>query len=147
MSAAGAFTVDPWGLTEHGFDLAGQARAESVFALSNGHIGLRGNLDEGEPNGLAGTYLNSFYEVIPLPSAEPAYGTPEATQEEIIGAAKAARIHDFIRALPDGYRSMVGERGRPVCCEDEAGVVERRAWWLVCRGGGGCETGRGGYCC
>ena len=45
------------------------AQTESVFALSNGHIGLRGNLDEGEPHGLPGTYLNSFYELRPLPYA------------------------------------------------------------------------------
>ena len=47
-----------------------------MFALSNGHIGLRGNLDEGEPNGLPGTYLNSFYELRPLPYAEAGYGYP-----------------------------------------------------------------------
>ena len=41
------------------------AQTESVFALSNGHIGLRGNLDEGEPHGLPGTYLNGFYELAP----------------------------------------------------------------------------------
>ena len=53
---------------------------ESVFALSNGHIGLRGNLDEGEPHGLPGTYLNSFYELRPLPYAEAGYGYPESGQ-------------------------------------------------------------------
>src|SRR6202022_656436 len=40
----------------------------------------RGNLDEGEPHGLPGTYLNSFYEVRPLPYAEAGYGYPEAGQ-------------------------------------------------------------------
>ncbi len=40
-----------------------------------------------------------------------AYGKPGAAQEEIIAAAKAASIHDFIESLPDGYASMVGERG------------------------------------
>ena len=39
------------------------------------------------------------------------YGRPEATQEEIIAAAKAARIHDFIESLPSGYDEWVGERG------------------------------------
>jgi ABC-type multidrug transport system fused ATPase/permease subunit len=39
------------------------------------------------------------------------YGRPEASQEEIIEAAKAAQIHDFIMSLPDGYDSWVGERG------------------------------------
>jgi ATP-binding cassette subfamily B protein len=41
-----------------------------------------------------------------------AYGRPEASREEIIAAAKAARAHDFILRLPDGYDSLVGERGQ-----------------------------------
>jgi ATP-binding cassette subfamily B protein len=40
-----------------------------------------------------------------------AYGRPGATREEVEQAAKLARIHDFIEGLPDGYQSMVGERG------------------------------------
>ncbi|MCK0139077.1 ABC transporter ATP-binding protein/permease [Aliiroseovarius sp. F47248L] len=40
-----------------------------------------------------------------------AYGRPEASREEVEGAAKAARIHDFIMSLPDGYDTQVGERG------------------------------------
>ncbi len=40
-----------------------------------------------------------------------AYGAPGASPGEIENAAKLARIHDFIMALPDGYQSMVGERG------------------------------------
>jgi len=40
-----------------------------------------------------------------------AYGKANATEEEIIAAAKAARIHDFIARLPEGYESKVGERG------------------------------------
>ena len=40
-----------------------------------------------------------------------AYGRPEATEEEIVAAAKAAQIHEYIESLPDGYDTMVGERG------------------------------------
>ncbi|MCE6961696.1 ABC transporter ATP-binding protein/permease [Cereibacter sphaeroides] len=40
-----------------------------------------------------------------------AYGRPEATPEEVEAAARAAKIHDFITRLPDGYRTTVGERG------------------------------------
>nr|WP_326186414.1 ABC transporter ATP-binding protein [uncultured Oscillibacter sp.] len=39
------------------------------------------------------------------------FGRPDATEEEIIAAARAARCHDFIMALPDGYDTMVGEGG------------------------------------
>ena len=40
-----------------------------------------------------------------------AYGRPEASEEEIVEAAKRAQAHEFIMAMPDGYRSQVGERG------------------------------------
>ena len=75
-----AFPVEPWCVRETRLDLDVLAQSESVFALSNGHIGLRGNLDEGEPHGLPGTYLNSFYELRPLPYAEAGYGFPESGQ-------------------------------------------------------------------
>ena len=74
------FAVEPWSLRETGLDLGVLAQAESVFALANGHIGLRANLDEGEPFGVPGTYLNSFYELRPLPHAEGGYGYPESGQ-------------------------------------------------------------------
>jgi ATP-binding cassette subfamily B protein len=41
-----------------------------------------------------------------------AYGRPDASFEEIMAAARAARAHDFILRLPDGYDSVVGERGQ-----------------------------------
>ena len=75
-----AFAVEPWAVRETELDLDRLAQTESVFALANGHIGLRGNLDEGEPFGLPGTYLDGFYEVRPLPYAEAGYGYPEAGQ-------------------------------------------------------------------
>jgi ATP-binding cassette subfamily B protein len=39
------------------------------------------------------------------------YGRPDATHEQIVAVARAAQIHEFIESLPDGYRTMVGERG------------------------------------
>ena len=57
----GTFPVEPWHVRETALNLDRIAQTESLFALSNGHIGLRGNLEEGEPHGLPGTYLNGFY--------------------------------------------------------------------------------------
>jgi alpha,alpha-trehalose phosphorylase len=74
------FAVEPWQLRERSLDLSFLPQTESVFALSNGHIGVRANLDEGEPLSLPGTYLNGFHELRPLPYAEIAYGQPESGQ-------------------------------------------------------------------
>lgn len=52
------------------------------------------------------TYL--FYETV---RANLLYGRPDATDAEIVAAAQAANIHDFIMSLPDGYDTVVGERG------------------------------------
>ncbi|HYB25805.1 MAG TPA: glycosyl hydrolase family 65 protein [Solirubrobacteraceae bacterium] len=83
MIGEDVFAVEPWSVTERELHLDLLAQTESIFALSNGHIGLRANLDEGEPAGSPGTFLNSFYEVRPLPYAESAYGNPEAGQTMI----------------------------------------------------------------
>jgi alpha,alpha-trehalose phosphorylase len=74
------FRVEPWSLHETALRLDVLAQTESLFALANGFLGVRGNLDEGEPHGIPGTYLNGFYELRPLPTAESQYGTPESGQ-------------------------------------------------------------------
>ncbi|BBZ18319.1 glycoside hydrolase family 65 protein [Mycolicibacterium gadium] len=80
MISGNNFIVEPWHIRETALDLSLLDESESLFALSNGHIGMRGNLEEGEPHGLPGTYLNSYYEVRPLPYAEAGFGYPEAGQ-------------------------------------------------------------------
>jgi alpha,alpha-trehalose phosphorylase len=75
-----AFPVEPWAVRETALQLDALAQTESLFALSNGHIGLRGNLDEGEPVGLPGSYLGGFYETRELPYAEAGFGYPESGQ-------------------------------------------------------------------
>ncbi|NLG54201.1 MAG: glycoside hydrolase family 65 protein [Rhodococcus sp.] len=74
------YEIAPWRLRWRGLDLDELRNTESTFALSNGHIGIRGTFEEGEPRGLPGTYLNGFYERRPLPYAEAGYGYPEDGQ-------------------------------------------------------------------
>jgi alpha,alpha-trehalose phosphorylase len=75
-----SIAIEPWSVRETALSMDHLARTESLFALSNGHIGVRGNLDEGEPHGMPGTYLNGVYERHPLPYAEVNYGAPESGQ-------------------------------------------------------------------
>ncbi|MFP5377255.1 MAG: glycoside hydrolase family 65 protein [Acidimicrobiia bacterium] len=72
-----------WCVREESLDLDALPVSESLFALSNGHLGLRGNLDEGEPFGVPGTFLNGLHELRPLPYAEAGYGYPESGQSVI----------------------------------------------------------------
>ncbi|MEN9783435.1 MAG: hypothetical protein RJA24_778 [Pseudomonadota bacterium] len=55
------------------------------------------------------------------------YGRPTASQDEAIAAAKAAHIHDFILSLPDGYNTMVGERGLKLSGGEKQRVAIARA--------------------
>ena len=56
-----------------------------------------------------------------------AYGRPDATHEEIIAAAQAAHIHEFVESLPQGYQSMVGERGLKLSGGEKQRVAIARA--------------------
>jgi ATP-binding cassette subfamily B protein len=56
-----------------------------------------------------------------------AYGRPDASYDEVIDAAKAAHIHEFIMALPDGYESAVGERGLKLSGGEKQRVAIARA--------------------
>ncbi|GAU65755.1 putative glucan phosphorylase [Streptomyces sp. NBRC 110611] len=78
-----SYAAEPWCLRETELSLEVLAQSESVFALANGHVGWRGNLDEGEPHGLPGAYLNGVHETHPLPYAEAGYGYPESGQTAI----------------------------------------------------------------
>ncbi len=56
-----------------------------------------------------------------------AYGRPGASREEMIAAARAASIHDFIESLPAGYQTMVGERGLKLSGGEKQRVAIARA--------------------
>jgi ABC-type transport system involved in Fe-S cluster assembly fused permease/ATPase subunit len=55
------------------------------------------------------------------------YGRPEAAREEVIAAAQAAHIHDFIESLPEGYEAKVGERGLKLSGGEKQRVAIARA--------------------
>jgi alpha,alpha-trehalose phosphorylase len=127
MISEDAFPVEPWQVRETKLDLKLLAQSESVFALSNGHIGLRGNLDEGEPYGLPGTYLNSFYEVRPLPYAEAGYGYPEAGQTVVdVTNGKIMRLFVDDEPFDVRYGELIDHER---VLDLRAGTLTRRAHW------------------
>jgi alpha,alpha-trehalose phosphorylase len=123
-----AFVVEPWAIRETALDLDRLAQTESVFALANGHLGLRANLDEGEPFGLPGTYLAGFYEVRPLPYAEAGYGYPEDGQT-VVNVTNGKLIRLLVEDEPFDVR--YGElRKHERVLDLRAGVLRRTAEWV-----------------
>jgi alpha,alpha-trehalose phosphorylase len=128
MIEQSAFSVEPWALRETELDLDRLAQSESIFALANGHLGLRGNLDEGEPHGLPGTYVNGVYEVRPLPHAEPAYSDPEAGQT-IVNVTNGKIIRLLLEDEPFDVR--YGElRSHERVLDLRAGLLRRTVEWV-----------------
>lgn len=122
-----AFRVSPWTLCETDLHLDILAQTESVFALSNGHIGVRGNLDEGEPHGLPGTYLNGVYELHPLPYAEISYGLPESGQT-MVNVSNGKIIRLLVDDEPFDVRYGTLHSHERVL-DMRAGTLKRTAEW------------------
>ena len=121
------FTVEPWIVREPALDMESLGVTETVFALSNGHIGLRGNLDEGEPHATPGTYLNSFYERRPLPYAEGGYGYPESGQT-IINVTNGKIIRLLVDDEPFDLRYGQLHRHQRVL-DMQSGTLTREVQW------------------
>ncbi len=133
MIAHPAFAVEPWSVRETELDLDVLAQTESVLALANGHIGLRGNLDEGEPFGLPGTYLNSFYELRPLPYAEGGFGYPESGQTLVnVTDGKIIRLLVDDEPFDVRYGQLLSHERE---LDLRAGVLLRRVDWRSPAGG------------
>ncbi|MFF4056383.1 glycoside hydrolase family 65 protein [Streptomyces sp. NPDC001668] len=123
-----SYTVEPWAVRETSLNLDVLAQSESVFALSNGHVGWRGNLDEGEPHGLPGSYLNGVHELHPLPYAEAGYGYPESGQTAInVTNGKIVRLLVDDEPFDLRYgRLVTHERTLDL----RRGVLERSCEWI-----------------
>jgi alpha,alpha-trehalose phosphorylase len=123
-----AYTVEPWVVRERALPTDLLASSESIFALSNGHIGLRGNLDEGEPYGVPGSYLNGFFELHPLPYAEAGYGFPESGQT-IVNVTNGKLVRLLVDDEPFDVR--YGElRSHERVLDLQEGVLRREVEWV-----------------
>jgi alpha,alpha-trehalose phosphorylase len=122
-----SFHVEPWSLHETTLDLDVLAQAESLFALSNGFLGVRGNLDEGEPFGIPGTYLNGVFELRPLPLGESQYGAPESSQS-LVNVTNGKLLRLLVDDEPFDVRTgqlLAHER----VLDFRAGTLRRRTEW------------------
>ncbi len=71
MNGAETLVAEPWRLVQRVVDFTDLGKAESLFALSNGHLGVRGNFDEGDPYGTPGRISTLFMSSGHCPKRKP----------------------------------------------------------------------------
>lgn len=81
------YPFNEWEIIEETFDVESNLQDETIFALGNGYIGMRGNFEEGysgpSETSVNGTYINGFYESEPIEYGEDAYGYARYSQTMI----------------------------------------------------------------
>ena len=130
------YPVEPWALRETAFDPAGSARSETVFALGNGYLGMRGAFEEGlDPaagSSVRGTYLNGFYEAGSIRYPEDAYGLARKSQT-LLNVTDALGVELRV----DGERFSMSDgrlEGYERTLDFRRGVLERSLTWVSPRG-------------
>ncbi len=119
--------MDPWRLVERGFEPERIPLSESLFALSNGYLGVRGSLEEADSTHAPGTFINGFYETWRINYPEEAFGLP-ALGQSIVTLPDATAITLYVDGEP-----MRLTRGRVLSHEREldmqSGLLRRQVEW------------------
>jgi alpha,alpha-trehalose phosphorylase len=93
------FPTDEWRIVEARFSDAYYEQCETVFALSNGYVGVRGTFDEGRPAHEPGVFVNGFHEEWPILHAEEAYGLAR-TGQTIVNVPDATVLRLYVDDEP-----------------------------------------------
>ncbi|GII99744.1 alpha,alpha-trehalose phosphorylase [Sediminihabitans luteus] len=93
------FPVDPWRLVESRYSGEELGVTETLFAVGNGYLGMRGNVEEGRDSHTHGTFVNGFHETWKITHAEEAYGLAQVGQT-IVNAPDAKVIRLYVDDEP-----------------------------------------------
>ncbi|MDJ1372250.1 glycoside hydrolase family 65 protein [Gulosibacter molinativorax] len=126
------FPVDPWSIIETRFDPGILGRTESVFAVGNGYLGMRGNIDEGREASEHGTYVNGFHETWPIRHAEEAFGFARVGQTIVnIPDPKVIRVYVDDEPFILSTAEIVAYERR---LDMSAGTITRDVTWRTASG-------------
>jgi len=121
------FPVDEWRLVETRFEADDLGTTESVFAVGNGYLGLRGNFSESRDAHVDGTYINGFHETWPILHAEEAYGFARVGQT-IVNAPDAKVIRLYVDDEPL-HLSLADLLEYARALDFRSGVLSRELVW------------------
>lgn len=123
------YPPDEWRIVETKWAPATLARAETVFALSNGYLGIRGTMEEGRPAMGAGTYVNGFHETWPILHPEEAFGLARVGQT-MVGLPDVTLLELFIDDEPL-YLPTARLRGYARILDMRNGTLTRDLLWTT----------------
>ncbi|KXC05694.1 glycoside hydrolase family 65 protein [Microbacterium hominis] len=123
------FPIDPWRLVEKRFSLDDVGVTETLFALGNGYLGLRGNQPEGRHAHEHGTFINGFHEIFPIRHAEQAYGFAEVGQT-IINAPDAKVMRVYVDDEPLSF-DVADIREYERALDMRNGLLTRHVRWMT----------------
>ncbi|WP_051548703.1 glycoside hydrolase family 65 protein [Nocardioides sp. URHA0032] len=123
----GRFPIEPWALVETSYSLDDMGVAETLFAVGNGYLGMRGNPEEGRPAYAHGTFVNGFHETWPIRHAETAFGFAR-TGQTIVNApdTKVLKIYVDDEPLTFGTADLEHYERR---LDFRDGVLRRNLIW------------------
>src|SRR5689334_2221191 len=121
------YTPDEWNLIEKAFHPEFVAQTESLFAVSNGYLGMRGVPEEGQPSVQNGTFINGFYEEWPIVYSETAYGFAR-TGQTMLNVADSKIIRLFVDDEPFSVAST-NIRHYDRRLNLKAGTLDRELHW------------------
>ena len=93
------FPIEPWQMTQLRYAPELLSQTETLFALANGYLGMRGDFEEATPVATPGVFLNGFYETWPIIYGENAYGFAK-TGQTIVNATDAKIIRLYVDDEP-----------------------------------------------
>ena len=94
-----AMPIDPWRLVSRRFSAEGFGESETMFAVANGYMGMRGTHDEGLPSHDPAFFLNGFHETWPIPYGESAFGFA-TTGQTIVSAPDGSVMRLYVDEEP-----------------------------------------------
>lgn len=121
-----------WQVRESALDPGARGAVESLFALANGCVGVRGTLDEAQPSSSRGTFMSGVYEYHPLSYPEGGYGHPEHGQA-VIGVADGSTVRLQVDGVALDVRETPPEEHDRVLDLRE-GTLRRETEWRTPRG-------------
>ena len=121
------YPIEEWRWVEKSFAPQFLPQAETIFAVANGYLGMRGAFEEGEPAYRHGTFVNGFHETWPIPYGERAFGFA-TTGQTIVNLPDGKLIRLYVDDEPfdlGSARILRFERALDM----RAGTLERQVLW------------------